>query len=56
VTVSPGPSAGDSAAISLSVGTSGLTILNAVTTAAAGSATSISMHRLAGNTTLTLRR
>jgi len=55
VTVSPGPSAGDSAAISLSVGTSGLTILNAVTTAVAGSATSISMHRLAGNTTLTLR-
>jgi D-alanyl-D-alanine carboxypeptidase/D-alanyl-D-alanine-endopeptidase (penicillin-binding protein 4) len=55
VTVSPGPSAGDSAAISLSVGTSGLTIVNAVTTAAAGSATSISMHRLAGNTTLALR-
>jgi D-alanyl-D-alanine carboxypeptidase/D-alanyl-D-alanine-endopeptidase (penicillin-binding protein 4) len=55
VTVSPGPSAGDSAAISLSVGTSGLTVVNAVTTAAAGSATSISMQRLAGNTTLALR-
>jgi D-alanyl-D-alanine carboxypeptidase/D-alanyl-D-alanine-endopeptidase (penicillin-binding protein 4) len=54
VTVSPGPSAGDSAAIGLSVGTSGLTILNRVTTVSSGSATSITMHRLAGNTTLAL--
>jgi D-alanyl-D-alanine carboxypeptidase/D-alanyl-D-alanine-endopeptidase (penicillin-binding protein 4) len=54
VTVSPGPSAGDSAAVSLSVGTSGLTILNRVTTAPAGSPTSIGMHRLAGETTLAL--
>jgi serine-type D-Ala-D-Ala carboxypeptidase/endopeptidase (penicillin-binding protein 4) len=55
VTISPGPSAGDSAAISLSVSGSGLTIVNEVTTAAAGSATSIDMHRLAGSTTLALR-
>jgi D-alanyl-D-alanine carboxypeptidase/D-alanyl-D-alanine-endopeptidase (penicillin-binding protein 4) len=55
VTVAPGPSAGDSAAIGLSVGTSGLTIVNGVTTTPAGSATSISMHRLAGSTTLALR-
>ena len=55
VTVSPGPSVGDSAAVGLSVGTSGLTIVNAVTTVAAGSATSIGMHRLAGSTTLALR-
>jgi D-alanyl-D-alanine carboxypeptidase/D-alanyl-D-alanine-endopeptidase (penicillin-binding protein 4) len=55
VTVSPGPSAGDSAGISLSVGSSGLTIVNAVMTAAAGTATSISIHRLPGSTTLGLR-
>jgi D-alanyl-D-alanine carboxypeptidase/D-alanyl-D-alanine-endopeptidase (penicillin-binding protein 4) len=55
VTVSPGPSAGDSAGVSLSVGTSGLTIAGAVTTGAAGTTTSISMDRLPGSTTLTLR-
>ena len=55
VTVSPGPSAGDSAGVSLSVATSGLTIVNAVTTGAAGTATSIGMNRLPGSTTLTLR-
>ena len=55
VTVSPGPSAGDSAGISLSVGSSGLAIVNAVITGAAGTATSISMHRLPGSTTLALR-
>src|SRR5262249_7355020 len=54
VTVSPGPSVGDSAAISLSVGTSGLTILNRVTTAAAGSSTSITMRGWAATTTLAL--
>jgi D-alanyl-D-alanine carboxypeptidase/D-alanyl-D-alanine-endopeptidase (penicillin-binding protein 4) len=55
VTVSPGPAAGDAAAVSLSVGTSGLTIASAVTTAAPGTTTSISMHRLPGSTTLGLR-
>jgi D-alanyl-D-alanine carboxypeptidase/D-alanyl-D-alanine-endopeptidase (penicillin-binding protein 4) len=55
VTVSPGPSAGDSAAVSLSVADSGLTIVNGVTTSAAGTATSIAMHRLPGSTTLTLQ-
>lgn len=55
VTVAPGPAAGDAAAISLSVGTSGLTIVNAVTTAATGTATSIDLHRLQGRTTLVLR-
>ena len=54
VTVSPGPSAGDSAAISLSVADSGLTIVNGVTTSAAGIVTSIAMHRLPGSTTLRL--
>jgi len=55
VTVSPGPSAGDSAGVSLSVGSSGLTIVNEVMTGAAGSATSISIHRLPGSTMLALR-
>ena len=55
VTVSPGPSAGDSAGIGLSVGSSGLTIENAVTTSAAGAATSISVRRLPGSMALTLR-
>ena len=55
VTVLPGPAAGDAAAITLSVGTSGLTIVNAVTTAATGTATSIDLHRLHGSTRLVLR-
>ncbi|MCU1383588.1 MAG: D-alanyl-D-alanine carboxypeptidase/D-alanyl-D-alanine-endopeptidase [Acidobacteria bacterium] len=55
VTVSPGPAAGDSAAIALSVGSSGLTIVNAVTTTAVGTAASISTRRLAGSMTLELR-
>jgi len=55
VTVSPGPSAGDSAGVSLSVGTSGLTIASAVTTGAVGTPTSIGIDRLPGSTTLTLR-
>src|SRR4051812_13693230 len=54
VTVSPGTAAGDSAGVSLSVGTSGLTIVNAVTTGAAGTATSVDMHRLPGSTRLAL--
>jgi D-alanyl-D-alanine carboxypeptidase/D-alanyl-D-alanine-endopeptidase (penicillin-binding protein 4) len=41
--------------VSLSVGTSGLTIASAVTTGAAGTTTSISMDRLPGSTTLMLR-
>jgi D-alanyl-D-alanine carboxypeptidase/D-alanyl-D-alanine-endopeptidase (penicillin-binding protein 4) len=55
VTVSPGPAVGDAAGVSFSVGSSGLTIVNAVTTALSGTPTSISMHRLPGSTTLTLR-
>jgi D-alanyl-D-alanine carboxypeptidase/D-alanyl-D-alanine-endopeptidase (penicillin-binding protein 4) len=55
VTVSPGPSIGDSAGVSLSVGSSGLTIVNAVTTSAAGAATSIAMRRLPGSMSLALR-
>src|SRR3954469_13792013 len=55
VTVAPGPAPGDSAGVSLSVGTSGLTIVNAVTTAAAGTATSIGIDRLPGSTRLALR-
>ena len=55
VTVSPGPSAGDSAGISVTPSGSGLTIASEVTTRAAGSATSISVHRLPGNIVLELR-
>ncbi len=55
VTVSPGPSAGDSAAISLSVGSSGLAIVNEVTTNAAGASTSVGTRRLPGSMTLELR-
>ena len=55
VTVSPGPSPGDSAGVSLSDGSSGLAIVNAVSTSAAGAATSISARRLPGSMTLALR-
>jgi D-alanyl-D-alanine carboxypeptidase/D-alanyl-D-alanine-endopeptidase (penicillin-binding protein 4) len=55
VTVTPGPAAGDATGVSFSVGTSGLTIVNAVTTAPSGTPTSISMHRLPGSTALALR-
>jgi D-alanyl-D-alanine carboxypeptidase/D-alanyl-D-alanine-endopeptidase (penicillin-binding protein 4) len=55
VTVSPGPAAGDSAGISLSVGTSGLTIVNAVTTTGTGGAASITTRRLPGSMKLELR-
>ncbi len=54
VTVSPGPAPGDFAAIALSVAATGLTAVNAVTTGAAGTATSINIRRLLGSTTLTL--
>jgi D-alanyl-D-alanine carboxypeptidase/D-alanyl-D-alanine-endopeptidase (penicillin-binding protein 4) len=54
-TVAPGPGVGDSAAISLSASGSGLTIVNAVTTAAAGGMSAISAHRLPGSMRLELR-
>jgi D-alanyl-D-alanine carboxypeptidase/D-alanyl-D-alanine-endopeptidase (penicillin-binding protein 4) len=55
VTVAPGPAAGDSAGIAIAPGGSGLTVVNGVTTGAAGSATSVSTRRLPGTTTLELR-
>ena len=55
VTVTPGPSAGDAAGISIAPAGSGLTIVNAVTTGDAGAPASISMHRLPGSVTLELR-
>jgi D-alanyl-D-alanine carboxypeptidase/D-alanyl-D-alanine-endopeptidase (penicillin-binding protein 4) len=55
VTVTPGPSAGDSAGISVAPAGSGLTIVSAVTTSAAGAPASISTHRLPGSMTLELR-
>ena len=54
VTVTPGPAAGDAAGISISPSGSGLTIVNAVTTGAAGAATSINTRRLAGSMRLEL--
>ena len=54
-TVAPGPAVGDSAAVSLSVSGSGLTIVNAVTTGAPGSPPTITVHRLAGHTRLEFR-
>ena len=55
VTVAPGPAAGDSAGIAIAPGGSGLTVVNGVTTGAAGGATSVSTRRLPGTTTLELR-
>jgi D-alanyl-D-alanine carboxypeptidase/D-alanyl-D-alanine-endopeptidase (penicillin-binding protein 4) len=55
VTVAPGPSVGDSAAVALSVGSSGLMIVNAVTTSIAGTAASIDTRRLPGSMNLELR-
>ena len=55
VTVSPARPRATPPASASSVGTSGLTIVSAVTTGAAGATTSISMDRLPGSTTLTLR-
>ena len=54
VTVTPGPSAGDSAGISIEPGGSGLTIVSAVTTSAAGVPASISTRRLPGSMKLEL--
>ena len=55
VTVAPGPAAGDSAAIAIVPGGSGLTIVNTVVTGAAGSAPSLSTRRLPGSATLEVR-
>ena len=55
VTVAPGPAVGDSAGISTAPAGSGLTIVSAVTTSAAGTPASISTHRLPGSMTLELR-
>jgi D-alanyl-D-alanine carboxypeptidase/D-alanyl-D-alanine-endopeptidase (penicillin-binding protein 4) len=54
VTIAPGPSAGDSAGISVTPGGSDLTIANAVVTGAPGSPTSISTRRLPGRMRLEL--
>jgi D-alanyl-D-alanine carboxypeptidase/D-alanyl-D-alanine-endopeptidase (penicillin-binding protein 4) len=54
VTVTPGPSAGDAAGISLVPAGSGLTIVSSVATAAAGAAASITPRRLPGSMRLQL--
>jgi len=55
VTIAPGPAAGDSAAISVSPGGSGLSVVNAVATVAPGGAASINTRRLPGSRRLELR-
>jgi D-alanyl-D-alanine carboxypeptidase/D-alanyl-D-alanine-endopeptidase (penicillin-binding protein 4) len=55
VTVTPGPAAGDSAAIAIAPAGSGLTIVNNVLTGASGGAASVTTRRLPGSTTLELR-
>jgi D-alanyl-D-alanine carboxypeptidase/D-alanyl-D-alanine-endopeptidase (penicillin-binding protein 4) len=55
VAVTPRATIGEAAGVSVTPATSGLTIESAVTTQAAGSPTSISMHRLPGSATLELR-
>jgi D-alanyl-D-alanine carboxypeptidase/D-alanyl-D-alanine-endopeptidase (penicillin-binding protein 4) len=55
VTVSPGPSAGDSALVNITPAGSGLTVAGGVVTGAAGSASSIGAHRLPGSMALELR-
>ena len=55
VTVTAGPSPGDSAGISIAPAGSGLAIVNSVTTSAAGVPASISTHRLPGSMKLELR-
>jgi serine-type D-Ala-D-Ala carboxypeptidase/endopeptidase (penicillin-binding protein 4) len=55
VMVAPGPAAGDSAGISVTPASSGLAIVNAVVTGAAGSAASVSARRLPGSMRLELR-
>ena len=54
VTIVPGPKAGDGVGVSLTPTGSGLTVANAIKTAAAGTAPSIAPHRLAGSTRLEL--
>ena len=54
VTVAPGPAAGDSAGVALVPGSSGLTIVNSVTTGATGSPAAIGTHRLPGSMRLEL--
>jgi D-alanyl-D-alanine carboxypeptidase/D-alanyl-D-alanine-endopeptidase (penicillin-binding protein 4) len=55
VTVAPGPSAGDWAAVSVAPTESGLIIDTGVTTSSAGTATRIEAHRLPGSAVLRLR-
>jgi len=55
VTIAPGPAAGDAAGISIVPGGSGLTIVSAVGTAAAGGSASMSTRRLPGSMKLELR-
>jgi D-alanyl-D-alanine carboxypeptidase/D-alanyl-D-alanine-endopeptidase (penicillin-binding protein 4) len=55
VTVTPGPSAGDSAGVSIAPAGSGLTIVSAVTTSVAGNPASITTRRLPGSVKLELR-
>jgi hypothetical protein len=54
VTVAPGPSPGDAAAIAITPAGSGLTIVSSVTTGAAGTRTSIGTRRLPGSMKLNL--
>ena len=55
ITVAPGPAAGDTAAVSVTPGGSGLNLAGNVVTGASGGAASITTRRLPGSTTLELR-
>jgi len=55
ITVTPGPATGDSAAISVAPGGSGLNVTGNVVTGASSGAASITTRRLPGSTTLELR-
>jgi D-alanyl-D-alanine carboxypeptidase/D-alanyl-D-alanine-endopeptidase (penicillin-binding protein 4) len=55
IMVAPGPAPGDSAAISITPGGSGVIVVNAVATGASGSPASISTRRLPGSMRLGLR-
>jgi D-alanyl-D-alanine carboxypeptidase/D-alanyl-D-alanine-endopeptidase (penicillin-binding protein 4) len=55
VAISPGPTAGDSAGISITPPDSGLAVVSSVTTTAAGTTSSIGTHRLPGSMRLELR-
>ena len=55
ITVTPGPAAGDTAAVSVAPGGSGLNVTGNVVTGASGGAASITTRRLPGSTTLELR-